>query len=419
MKTRPSTARTPRTASIVMLLGGALVATSGPTASSAASVAAPAPDRDRIVAVGSAHGSLVTGNRVIGAGKTAHSAMCTTQFPKRSGNNVAGSKPTLAPVADLGGVETSNVTTRPRGLRTITSTARVARGSLFEGRVTFKGLHSESSVQKTARGFTLGHDVDLVELAIDGNTIPIGRNLKPATYRVPGLGSLHVNHQKSRRGSKSAKSLTEVLRLELVDGTSVRVGRSYAKMHGAALGTFRGSAWGSDITALDLISSGRTGHQPLPCRGTNGKVLSNDTANAGIPGVLRVGTTTSTAQTQKVGRRGAKAITSANIADVRIAGGRITLDAIRSRSKVVRRGNGSVAKQPFSRVLGLEIDGEAHALPVDGRALVIPGLARIETALVKKSKRSLAVTALRVTLLDGYEHPVVINLGNSKASVSR
>ena len=416
MSPRHSSARAARVASLALVLGGALVATSGPTASSAG---APAGGPDRVVAAASAHGSFITGNRVLGSGKTAHSAICTTQFPKRSGNNVAGSKPTLAPVADLGGVETTNVTSRPGGVKTITSTARVARGSLFEGRVTFAGLHSESSVAKTPRGFSLGHDVDLVELAIDGNEIPIGRNLKPATYRVPGLGSLHVNFQKSRRGATSARSLTEVLRLELPDGTSVRIGRSYAKMHGASLGTFRGSAWGSDVTALDLISSGRTGHQPLPCRGTNGKVLTNDTANAGIPGVVRVGTTTSTAQTKRVGRRGAKAITSANVADVKIAGGRITLDAIRSRSTVVRRSNGSVAKHPFSRVLGLEIDGEAHALPVDGRALVIPGLAKIETALVTKSKRNLGVTALRVTLLEGYEHPVVINLGNSKASVSR
>ncbi len=405
-------------APVTLMLGGALLVTAGSTATAAPAVAKPG-GQERVVAVGSAHGSLITGNAVLGSGRTAHSSMCTTTYPRSTRNDVAGSKPTLAPVADLGAVETTNKATRPRGARTMTSRARVARGSLFEGRVTFEGLSSVARVAQTGRGFTTAHRVDLAALAIDGNEVPIGRNVKPATYAVPGLGRLHVNHQKSRAGKRSARALTEVLRLELVDGTSVRVGRSYAKMNPQPLGTFRGAAWGSDVTALDLVGSGRTGLQPMPCRGTNGKLLSNDTAHAGLPGVVRVGATTGTAQTKKVGRRGARATTSANVADVQLGGGRITVDAIRSSSTVVRRGNGSVAKKPFSRVLGLVIDGEAHALPADGRVLEIPGLARIESGLVSRSKRGLEVTALRVTLLGAYEHPVVVNLGNSKAAVSR
>lgn len=421
---RPPSAPHRRTAAaLTAVVAGALLLTAGPVpvaGAGAAPAPAPAPaPKERLVAVGSAHGSLVTGNRIIGSGRTAASSMCTTTYPRSSRNNIAASKPTLAPVADLGGVETVNRAVRRGGARTMTSTARVARGSLFEGRVTFEGLTSVASVAERRRGFAVGHRVDLAALAIDGNEVPIGRNVRPATYDVPGLGKLHVNFQRGGSGARSGRSLTEVLRLALPDGTSVRVGRSFAKMRPQPLGTFRGAAWGSDVTALDLVESGRTGLQPLPCRGTGGKVLRNDTAHAGIPGLVRLGTTTGEAQTRRVGRRGAKAETTANVADVQLGGGRITVDVIRSRSTVVRRGNGSVASRPFSRVLGLVIDGEAHALPADGRTLEIPGLARIESGLVTRTRRSIEVTALRVTLLDAHEHPVVVNLGNSKALVSR
>ncbi len=406
--------------SLTLLLGGALLVAAGPQVSASPATAArkgAAPER--LVAAASAHGSLVTGNRVVGSGETAHSSMCTTVYRKTSSNRVAGSEPTLAPLADLGAVETKNVASKRRGVKTVTSTARVARGSLFEGRVTFEGLSSLASVATKGRGYTIGHRVDLAALAIDGNEVPIGRDVQPATYEVPGLGRLHVNYQSGRTHKRGGQSLTEVLRLALPDGTSVRVGRSYAKMNPAPLGTFRGAAWGSDVSALDLLGSGPTGHQPLPCRGTGGRVLSNDTANVGIPGLVRIGTTTSTAQTRRVGRRGVEAVTSANVADVQLGGGRITVDAIRSRSRIVRTSNGTVARRPFSRVLGLIIDGEAHALPVDGRVLEIPGLARIESGLVASRGRSVAVTALRVTLFGGSGNPVVVNLGNSKAALSR
>ena len=64
----------------------------------------------------------------------------------------------------------------------------------------------------------------------------------------------------------------------------------------------------------------------------------------------------------------------------------------------------------------ITVNGQPQEFPDTG-VLEIPGVAKLETAVTQKLKNGLAVTALRITLLDGTG--AVIDLGNARFQVRR
>lgn len=368
----------------------------------------------QVVAVASAHGSTIKGNAVLGSGRTAFTNLCTSSFNKVTSNDVLASKPSLADAVDLGVIETRNRTKHPNGKKTVVSAARIARGNLFDGAVRFKGLVSVSRVKKTANGFVTRHKVRIATLSIAGTNIPINKNVPPTEIPVPGVGTLTLNWQKDRVNSLRGLSFTDAIRLDLADGTSIRLARSKARLDRGVPTAFGGGAWGSQVTALDLLGSGKTGKQPLPCRGTDGDVRTNNTADISIPAVVSTGVTTSTARTRELSRGRVRAITKSKVADVNFGDGALTIDALVSRAKATRHKNGRVVKRAATRILGFRVNGELHPVPLEGQKLDLPGLGSVESTLVKKTARGVKVVALSVRLLTDTDNPIVVNLGNAR-----
>lgn len=415
----------PTTKRLTAITGAALITGTLALAQPAANASGPTtatldlfPD-GRTVASAHAFGTRVKNNAVAESGRTAYATMCTLDFSDKSRNYIAASEDGLRDNIDVAGVHSINRTTKPGGNKTVTSKSTIASGDLFDGAVKFEGLVSVAKVTRTPNGYKPSHRVYLASLSVDGNKVPLDENVPPTKIEVPGVGTLFLAKQTSKITGTGARAATQALRLDANDGTSARIGVSSARLSGQSLGIFRGAAWGSDVNVANLVGSQRTGLQPLGCDGTKGKTKTNNTAEVGVPGVVAIDVTESTAQTSKRGKDGARAVTTNRVAGVSLGDGQITVEVIKASALVQRKTNGKVIKEPFSRILGFKINGETQTLPVDGESLEIPGLATIETNVVEDSPRGLQITALRVTLLDASGNPVVVNLGNASAYVSR
>jgi hypothetical protein len=378
-----------------------------------------APTNDPVMARAAGFGTNVTGNLLVGSGRTGFSVLCTTHFSKNTGNNVAQSEANLEALADVHGVASDQTTDVVGGQKSITSVTRVAGGTLLGGVVSFEGLISRSKVTKTKSGYVTKQSADLLQLVVNGENIPVDGML-PVNQEIPlGIATLTINRQSAATTATNGRATTEVLRLVLVDGTTIRVGRSSAALSNDEVSEFRGGAWASDVNALDAVSSGKTGYVPMPCVGTDGDPHSNDTASVDLAGGVGVGVTKDTITTSKIGAKSVWAESVSNVANVSIGGGMITIDAIRSKIKVSRNADGTITKTPFTRILGFEVGGTPQALPVDGQAFEIPGVLKIETNKVIESARGAKVIALVITLLEAGGQPIVVNLGNAAAYVRK
>jgi hypothetical protein len=374
---------------------------------------------DSTMARASGFGSHITGNMVLGSGRTGYSTLCTNRFSRTADNNVAQTEANAKALADIRGVASDQTADVVDGKKTVTSVTRVAGGSLLEGVVTFEGLVSRSKVTKTKSGYVTKQGADLVQLVVDGENVPVDGML-PVNQEIPlGIGTLTINRQVSATSATSGRATTEVLRLVLVDGTTIRVGRSSALLTDDQVGIFRGGAWATEAMVANTVSSGKTGFVPMPCTGSDGEPYGNNTAGGEVEGAVTSGTTANYIQTSKIGSSNVWAEAVANVQNVAIGGTQITIDAIRSKIKVTRNADGSITKTPFTRVLGFEIGGTPQTLPVDGQAFEIPGVLKIETNVIKETARGAKVIGVVITLLDAGGEPIVVNLANAAAYIRK
>ena len=290
---------------------------------------------------------------------------------------------------------------------------KIADASIGDGALQISGLTSRSRVRQKGDGFATSSRARIAELRIGGVAVPLDPGAGEQTLPIPGVGTLTFNLSRERTTKRFAVARTEVLRVDLSDGTRIQLGRSKARLDDVPDGIFRGGAWGTEADALGVVGSGRTGFVPMPCAGTGGKVQRNDTVRADLAPLVSAAATDSRVRTFT--RRDGKGVgvASARLAGIELGDGAIQVDALRAKARVVRGPKGAaLRKAPFSRVGTLTAGGEVYALPLDGQTLEIPGLASIQSGVVERNKRGLKVVALRVTLLEAAgDQPVVVDVG--------
>ncbi len=81
----------------------------------------------------------------------------------------------------------------------------------------------------------------------------------------------------------------------------------------------------------------------------------------------------------------------------------------------VKRAHGDVVRNAAGTTVGeVTVNGETRSFP-DTDVLEIPGVARLERHIVRRTTNGIQVTALRVTLLDG--SGAVLNLGQARLTI--
>lgn len=380
-----------------------------------------APDA-RILGVragGSAFGSRLTDSPLASSGPSLLSRMCTRSYPRVNRNQAAASEEGLGAVADLEEVESKNRTHRLNNRPAVTSTSTVESGELLGGLVAFEGLQSLSRVVKTPGGFRRVSRARLAALEIGGDEVVVEPGNETQTFTLPaGAGTLVYNGKSGRTAPDAAVSRNLALRLELADGSTLRLARSVGRLETGRVGIFRGGAWGTEVpTVAGVLKGGRTSVQPLPCGGTDGELLSNGATDVEPNVVVDRAESESQARTRYLSRGRARAVARTAVNDVSLGGGQVLIDEVQSEAVALKRSNGSVGTSRTTQVAGLTVGGEEVDPPEEGETLEVEGVATIESDVTSRGRRGLEVTALRVTLLDALAEPTVVDVGVAGAYV--
>jgi hypothetical protein len=104
---------------------------------------------------------------------------------------------------------------------------------------------------------------------------------------------------------------------------------------------------------------------------------------------------------------------TARVAGVNLGSG-LHVNVINARAHIHKTGNTSVKSTAGTTLGSITLNGKRVTMPGTG-VLELPGVARLETNIVQKTRTSITVTALRVTLLDG--RIGVVNIGFARSAL--
>lgn len=382
-----------------------------PVSTSAAQVAAAAtttPTKFAMTATG--YGTKVKGGDIpAGSDRSAYQHIgCTNQAGLNKNNSAVGVDLGSGAVADV--IKTRTWTTQKNGV--VSSRARnyIANVTLGSGptAVVINGIESYSRAYHNSSGFHTETRTNLASLTVGGVLTPVPTQGTPVT--IPGL-TIALGQRVEKSSSSGALAKADTLRITLRTG-SINLAHSKATIDGGVKsGLFRGSAYGAKVEAVDdLVRTGKIPFVIMPCQGTDGNVLTNDTAQVDPQGLVLKGLSAKAKGDQT--KSSADAYTQGRVGRVNIGTGSIVVKAVVGRANVhYADGKGITRNIKGSSLGALIINGEEQTFP-ESDTIDVPGVALFERNVVHRTKTSIEVTALRITLASG--SLAVINLGHAK-----
>lgn len=335
---------------------------------------------------------------------------------------------------DLGSLgKASTVTTRVWTTKRNATVSSYARNSIAGVRilgatavspvVRINGIESLSRAFHNGTGFHAQTSTRIASITIDldgsGPAQPIEQSVRPTSgnpIELAGLVRISVGSKTEKHSATSALAKRDALMIQLIGTpTEVVLAHSQAKIHaGVVSGLFRGNAYGATTAVADkLVRLGRTPYVLMPCQGTNGKVVRNDTARVTPGNLVLTGLSARESAAQSVSR--ADAYTEGRVAKVLLGHG-LVVRAVVGRANVhFVRGQGITTNIKGSTFGSVTLNGTARGFGPDN-VITIAGVARLERNIVKRTATSIEVTALQVKLLGS---TVVVNLGHAKVGVTR
>jgi hypothetical protein len=394
------------------------------TTATATAAAEPTPTPYALSAFGI--GTAVKGGSVPAtSGKTAYRIIgCTNRAGVDRENHEA--EATVPGLGVVSGVKTRVWTTKTDGVVASNSLHQVASIMIGEGSgqgtVEIRGVKSYSRAYHDDKGFHAAYETEIGQIVytpVEGGPEVLLPPTPGQTLEVPGLANIKLGSHSRHHGADGAKAYATTLKIEVLPSdTLARVAHTSAKIGGGVKSAlFRGNSDATRMDALDgNLTSGPTPHLPMPCQGTDGEVKSNNLATVDLGGQVVVsGANTSEMADQT--QRKAWGWEKSSVAELNLGGGQLVISGVVGKVNVSRE-DGTVTRDIKGTTVGsITANGEPQEIPDPGQSLTIPGVAVIETAVVKELKSGLAVTAVKVTLLDGTG--AVINLGQAQLQVFR
>lgn len=263
-----------------------------------------------------------------------------------------------------------------------------------------------------------------VSLPFDPDNIKPGQELK-----LPGLAKLRFLNTRGKATDDYSLNNSVALEIKVLtpgplEGQTVRVGSARTRLEAVSpKGKVHGYGEAAHAELLNgVVSSGRVAYQPLKCGGTDGEWHRNNVAGVHA-GPIRIGAATGQVRGISEAGKNPLAHTKARIAGVKLTNS-LKIGAIESSAKVEELGNGKFKKSSDMSVLRVTAAGdnwtkELNKAIKNSKPLRIPGIAKITPNVVKETKRSVSVTALKITLLD-VAKPLksTIWLANTEAKIS-
>lgn len=397
-----------------------LIAPSGAAALSADASAKPQPTGFALLAVG--FGSRVEGGQLpAGSDATAYEVIGCTQMSGKMRKNYEA-EVEVPGLGLLEGVTTKLWTEKKGGTVSSYSSHSIARVTIGEssfGQIVIKGVESLARAFHDAKGYHTEHTYNIASIVLQqaggpSQQIDIPAPGQPIT--IPGLARISIGRDKVKELADGIKISADVLDIKVIPlNTRARVAHTTAKIEaGIKSGIFRGFSASTKARGVaDNVRSGRTPLSLVPCQGTRSGVKSRAVAHVNLGDNLIVRGLDSQVfgkQTQKA----AQGFTRGQVAQLELGDGDLVINGVVAQANVKRIGNQLVRNAKGTTVAEIIANGETYSFPSTG-VIEIPGIARIEDAIVKKIPNGLSVVALRVTLLDG--SGAVVDLGLAELQI--
>jgi len=373
------------------------------------------------------YGSIVVGGKVPAASAPTGFEVfgCTNRSDVvRENHEVAATLPQLGTV--------SAIKTRAWTAREGDTVSAYAQNSIGQvvlsdsplGTLLLDAVTTTARAYHDASGFHTETNTDLAKLRFEPPIGPAQTLALPAPGRpidIPGFATITVAHAKTASGATGARAFANGLKIELhATGSVVRVAHAVAQIdNGVRAGLFHGSSYAvGGNAAAGVLDLGRNPLLKMKCAGTGGVTRTKSLAGLDLGGQVVLGAAKSQDRAQQNGRR-AWGFETSRVASLSLGGGALRIEGVVGRVNVSRSGEGLRTLKSNTNVTSLGkifVNGEEQELPDTG-VIEIPGVAKIEPHVVSQIKNGLAVTALRISLLDGTG--AVINLGNAQLQIRR
>jgi hypothetical protein len=358
-------------------------------------------------------GSQTTGYSVIG---------CTNVAGRSHANNVGAS--TLPGLGKATGVKTHVWTTFRHGVAASHSLHRVGRITLAQtalGSLSINAITSRARAYHDSTGFHATTTTHIGGLSFTppigpAQSFPLPTPDHPIT--IPGLVTIYAGQHKTTRSATGAVANAFALRIEVIPtGTSVRVAHSRAELDsGLTSGVFKGhSAATRVVSALDgNIQGGPNPLTTMPCQGTHGKTKEKSLATGSLGDQILFHNVNSRERGNQ-GAHGAHGMSRASVGQVSL-GNQVLIAGIVGKVSVSRHRGHVTTSIKGTRLGSVTVSGQTQKFPKTG-VLEIPGVVKLERAVVQRTHAGISVIGLRITLLDGTG--AVINLGEAKLKITR
>ncbi len=368
-------------------------------------------------------GTRVRGGQIpASSGTTSYQAIaCTNRLGTAKENQLASA--TLPGLGVLQGVHATTGTTGSGDDVSTYATHEIASLALEVPNVLglqVKAIEATSVASHDAGGYHASTDVKVahIVLTVAGQSavdLPIPKPGSPVV--VPGLLSISIGKEKRVTSPAGAIAKAEGLVIQVIPtGTKVQVAHTATKLDtGIKRGLFFGKANATQVKALgDLVHSGPQPLQVIPCKGTDGATRTKSIAGVDLPGVLQASAAATAVNGKQTGKR-ATGFTSASVAHADVLGGTLVLDAIRARTHVTRTKHDVHADSDGTTIGEVLLNGQPISLAALDD-LEIPGVLRVDTDVVTRTKSGIEVVGVRITLLDGTG--AVIDLAHAALNIS-
>jgi hypothetical protein len=350
------------------------------------------------------YGSSATAAGVINSGPTFLAQFGCTVKPGLVVTN-SGAGADLTPLGTVGAVQ-GRVTTGAAGA-VVSSNAqeKVGAVNLLGGAVTADAIHITSITTHDATGFHVQGQTQFANLKVNGT--PVTATVRPNTkITIPNVGSVTLNEQ-VRTGAYNAAGY-RVLALQVVTntanvqnfpvGANVIVGAAASGLDGAVIGRLGGTAYATNLKA-GPATSGSSAPASVPCRGTDGKTLTNSTAAVSIPGIGTIGAATDSSR-GTLNSTSALAETVSKIAGTNLLSSVVSASAIQAAAHTSLDGKTHIYSDTGSKFVGLAVQGfpgiNDNVKP--NTTVTIPGIGTLYLHRIIRSGNSIEVRMVELVL---------------------
>jgi hypothetical protein len=404
--------------SIAGLVAGAPTALAAHTANVAPARAATTPTRFALEASGFASRAL-GGQVPAESDKVAYTVVACTNSAGRSRSN-SELEGELGDGLTFEGAATRAWTTKVDDTVSAWSRQHIAEvtlGGTSLGDLSLVALTSTTRTWHDSTGFHATTTSSLGRIVIHPATGDDQVIAAPAPGQVvtaPGVAEIRLGAGVTKRTASSAAGSVDAVRITLLPtDTVVYLAHSRASIYGGVKSKmYGGHAYATQASLLDgSMTSGRTVPTPVPCIGSGNEWTGNGAANATLADDV-VGRGLRSRQRSGITPSGHPAVTTTARVGLVDLGNGLIVSLIHAQAQVVKTAAGYLRSSRGTSVGSVVFNGDEQTFPHTG-VLEIPGVAKLERAVVERGKRSVSVTALRITLLDGTG--AVIDLGNADA----